>query len=77
MSYSYKDVTGRQRVIPVINIFLYPRGEVPTISYLGGRPTTLHYFHIGPSHIRLHEIGQSYIESLLYGNESLALLCEE
>ena len=27
MSYSYKDVIGRQRVIPITNIFLYPRGK--------------------------------------------------
>ena len=27
MSYSYKDVIGRQRVIPIINISLYPRGK--------------------------------------------------
>jgi len=27
MSYSYKDVIGRQRVISITNIFLYPRGK--------------------------------------------------
>jgi len=27
MSYSYKNVFGRQRVIPIPNVFLYPRGK--------------------------------------------------
>jgi len=27
MSFSYKDVIRRQRVIPITNVFLYPRGE--------------------------------------------------
>ena len=27
MSYSYKDVIGSQRVTPITNIFLYPRGK--------------------------------------------------
>ena len=29
MSYSYKDVIGRQRVFPIPDIFLYPRGKYP------------------------------------------------
>ena len=27
MSYNYKDVIGRQRVTPITNIFVYPRGK--------------------------------------------------
>ena len=80
MSYRYKDIIGRQRVIPITNIILYPRGK-----YL-----QFHIWVVDPYSytedivildllilIRLYDNGQFHINNLLYWIDSLVPLYGE
>ena len=80
MTYSYKDVIGRQRVIPITNIFLYPRGRYLQFhiwvvdSYSYTEDILISHLLILDFYIRLYDIGQFHIENLLYWNDSLVPL---